>query len=71
MGWMILAGAALTLIGVIGLLWCVIAALRARRASLPEEQMRAKLQGLVAINFAALGISAIGLGLVVVGILLG
>ena len=71
MGWMILAGAALTLLGVIGLLWCVIAALRARRAALPEEEMRARLQKLVAVNFAALGISAIGLALVVVGILLG
>lgn len=68
---LIWAGAALTLAGVAGLAYCVVRALRARRAGLPDEAMRAELQRVVTINMAALGASALGLGLVVAGIVLG
>ncbi|MDJ1016979.1 MAG: hypothetical protein QNJ35_10740 [Paracoccaceae bacterium] len=63
-------GAALTLIGVLGLGWCVLIAVRARREGLDEDAMRERLQRVVAINFAALGISAIGLMTVVLGLFL-
>ena len=63
-------GAALTLIGVLGLGWCVLIAIRARREGLDEDAMRARLQRVVAINLAALGISAIGLMTVVLGVFL-
>ncbi len=68
---MIWSGAAITLLGVAGLIYCVLKAAQARKAGLSGDAMKAQLQKLVALNFAALGISAIGLGLVVVGILLG
>jgi uncharacterized membrane protein len=64
-------GAAMTLGGVAGLGYCVLRAIRARRAGLADEAMRAELQRVVMINMAALGLSALGLALVVVGILLG
>jgi hypothetical protein len=67
---MIWAGAALTLLGVGGLGYCVARAMRARRAGLDEAAMRAELQRVVAINMGALGLSALGLALVVSGILL-
>lgn len=71
MEWLIWIGAAIALVGVAGLAWCVALALRARRAGLPDDQMRAALQRVVALNMGALGISALGLMCVVTGILLG
>lgn len=68
---LIWGGAALALCGVAGLGYCVLRAIRARRAGLPDADMRAALQRVVAINMAAMGVSALGLALVVTGILLG
>ena len=68
---MIWAGAAMTLIGVGGLGYCVILAIRARRSDLEDAAMRASLQRVVVLNMAALGVSALGLMLVVLGIFLG
>ncbi|MFC3087598.1 hypothetical protein [Tabrizicola soli] len=68
---LIWGGAILTLLGVAGLAWCVRRALMARRAGLPDAAMRAELQRIVAINLAALGLSILGLMLVVVGIFFG
>jgi hypothetical protein len=65
------AGALVSLAGVAGLVYCVLRALRARRAGLPDEKMRAELQRVVVINMAALAVSALGLMLVVLGIFLG
>ena len=64
-------GAVVSLIGVAGLVWCVMAAARARREDLDDAAMKARLQMLVAWNMGALGVSAIGLMMVVIGILLG
>lgn len=68
---MIWAGALVSLVGVAGLVYCVLRALRARRAGLQDEAMRAELQRVVVINMGALAVSALGLMLVVLGILLG
>ena len=68
---MIWAGAALTVIGLIGLGYCILRASRAKRAGLDDDAMRAELQRVVAINLAAVGVSALGLAAVVTGILLG
>ncbi len=64
-------GAVISLVGVAGLVWCVLAAARARRETLDDAAMNARLQRLVAWNMGALAISAIGLMMVVIGILLG
>ena len=63
-------GSGLTLLGLVGLIWCILKALAARRAGLDEGQMRAALQRVVMLNMAALGISALGLVTVVAGILI-
>lgn len=70
MAFVIWAGAALTLIGVAALIWCVLMALRARREGLTGAAMQARLQRVVAWNVAALAVSGIGLMLVVVGVIL-
>ncbi len=63
-------GAAVSLVGVAGLVWCIVLALRARNSGMPEDDIRASLQKVVVYNMAALGVSALGLMLVVAGIVL-
>ena len=68
---LIWAGTLITLAGLAGLVWCIVTVARARRANLPEAELKARLQRVVAWNLGALFLSVIGLMLVVVGILLG
>jgi hypothetical protein len=68
---LIWVGAALTVVGLAGLVWCILLARRAKRAGLDDAAMRAALQRVVTINLAAVGVSALGLAAVVAGILLG
>ncbi|MES2814882.1 MAG: hypothetical protein V4720_08305 [Pseudomonadota bacterium] len=68
---LIWAGAALTVTGLAGLGYCILRATRAKRSGLDDAAMRAELQRVVAINLAAVGLSALGLAGVVAGILLG
>jgi hypothetical protein len=67
---MIWAGAVLTLAGVLGLIGCIRIALKARREAADDADLRARLQRVVTLNLGALGLSALGLMLVVAGILL-
>jgi hypothetical protein len=67
---MIWGGAILTLAGVIGLIACVVIALRAKREGLTGPAMQARLQRVVGYNLGALALSAFGLMLVITGIIL-
>jgi hypothetical protein len=71
MDWLIWAGAAVALVGLAGLIWCITLAVQARRAGLDDAALRARLQRIVAINMGALFLSVIGLMTIVIGILLG
>jgi hypothetical protein len=64
-------GAGLTLVGVLGLMWCIVLAMRARNSGQSDDQIKAALQRVVALNLGALAISAIGLMAVVIGVILG
>ncbi|RMC36700.1 hypothetical protein C9E81_07540 [Paracoccus alkanivorans] len=64
-------GAALTLVGLAALIWCIVTAIRIRRAELDENMLRARMQGILAVNMVALVISALGLMTVVLGVMLG
>ena len=64
-------GAILTLLGVAGLVWCVLIAVRAKREGLSDTDMKARLQNVVALNMGALAISALGLMCVVLGLAFG
>ncbi len=70
MEWIIWLGAALTVIGVLMLVYCIVIAVNTRKSALPEEEMKAKLQKVVTLNLGALAISAIGLMAVIFGIVL-
>ncbi len=63
-------GTAIALVGIVGLAYSAIGALAARRANLPDEALRARLQRMVVINFASLGVAVLGLAVVIVAIIL-
>ncbi|MEP3347742.1 MAG: hypothetical protein ABJN34_05165 [Litoreibacter sp.] len=64
-------GAVITLMGLAGLMWCIIKVARARKQGLNDEELRAVMQTTVGLNLGALFLSAIGLMMVVLGIILG
>lgn len=70
MQFLIWIGALVTLLGLAGLIWCIVKVQRARARGLDEDALKAELQKVVAINMGALFLSAIGLMMVVVGIFL-
>lgn len=63
-------GAAITLAGLAGLVWCIATVAKAKRAGLSEDALRQRLQKVVALNLGALGLSTIGLMMVIIGIFL-
>jgi hypothetical protein len=68
---LIWSGAAVSLLGLAGLVWCIAIVNGARRKGLPEDEMTAVLRRIIPRNLAALFLSVIGLMMVVVGIFLG
>jgi len=67
---LIWGGAVLTALGLAGILWCILAVTRARRARLEDAAMRATMQRVVAVNMGALAASVLGLIAVIMGIML-
>ena len=64
-------GAFVSLIGMAGLIWCIASVWKARKAGLSDDDLRAQIQKVVPVNTGALFLSAIGLMMVIIGILLG
>jgi O-antigen/teichoic acid export membrane protein len=65
------AGAAISVLGLVGLIWCIIRVSRAKRAKLDDDAMREVLRTALPMNLGALFLSVIGLMMVIVGIFLG
>ncbi len=63
-------GSILSILGLIGLFWCIKTVLKAKKLATSDEQLRGTLQKVVPLNMASLFLSAIGLMLVILGILL-
>lgn len=68
MGWLVWVGAGMTVLGLVVLAWVIVSVSRARNAGLDENAMKKRLQALVAWNMGALGLSAIGLMTVIIGL---
>ncbi|MDX8354492.1 hypothetical protein [Cognatiyoonia sp. IB215182] len=64
-------GAGLSFLGLIGIVYSIVAVSRAKRANLSDEDLRARISAILPINLAALLVSVIGLMAVVIGIMLG
>ncbi|HWL56070.1 MAG TPA: hypothetical protein VNQ78_05260 [Paracoccus sp. (in: a-proteobacteria)] len=67
---LIWGGTALTAAGLAALCWCILTAIRAKRAG-SEDAMRQIMRKVVAVNMAALAASVFGLMFVILGIMLG
>jgi len=67
---LIWAGTAISLLGLLGLVYCIIRVSRAKRAMLDDEAMRAELKKVMPLNLGALFLSVIGLMVVIIGIFL-
>ena len=70
MEYLIWAGGALSILGMLGLAWGVLFVVRAKRKGLSEDELRAVLQSVLPKNLGALLLSVLGLMLVMVGLFL-
>ena len=67
---LIWGGAAISLVGLMGLLVCIRRVGKAKKATQSEEELRYAVKQVLPLNLGSLFVSAIGLMAVVVGILL-
>jgi hypothetical protein len=70
MEWLVWGGALLTLVGFGGIVYSIIAVVRARRAGLDDAGLRARLTAILPVNIGALVLSMLGLMAVVIGVIL-
>lgn len=63
-------GTAVSIAGLLGLFWCIYRVWRARRSNLSEQDLRDAVRRVVPFNMGALFLSAIGLMMVITGIML-
>ncbi|WP_293441154.1 hypothetical protein [Planktotalea sp.] len=68
---LIWSGAAVSCLGLVGLVVSIIRVNRARKAGLDDESLRAAVQKVLPLNLGSLFLSVIGLMMVIVGIFLG
>jgi len=70
MAWMVWTGTTLAVIGLLALGYCIVAAVAAKRAGLPDSELRSRLARIVSINVGALLVSVLGLMSVIIGVFL-
>lgn len=71
MDWLIWLGAFVSVLGLAGLVWCIVKVWRAKSAGLDDEGLKQVLRGVVPINTGALLLSVFGLMMVILGVSLG
>ena len=64
-------GAALSLAGLFGLVWCILRVVKVRKTGISDNELRVTVQRVLPWNLASLFLSVIGLMLVILGISLG
>jgi hypothetical protein len=63
-------GAALSVLGMVGIIVSIVMVAKAKRAGLEDTEMRARISKILPLNMGALFVSMIGLMMVIVGIIL-
>lgn len=63
-------GAALSVLGMVGIIVSIVMVAKAKRAGLEDSEMRARISKILPLNMGALFVSMIGLMMVIVGIIL-
>ncbi|MEJ6402456.1 hypothetical protein [Yoonia sp. 2307UL14-13] len=71
MEYVVWGGAVLSLLGLVGIIYSIVAVSRARKSGLSDEELRTRIGRVLPINLGALFVSTIGLMAVIVGIMLG
>lgn len=71
MGWLIVIGVVVSAVGLIGLVVSLLRVLRAKRANLPDAALKEAVSRAMPLNMGAFALSALGLMMVVVGVILG
>jgi len=64
-------GAAISALGLVGIIYSIVAVAKARRAGLSDDDLRARISRILPINLGSLFLSVIGLVMVIVGVALG
>lgn len=64
-------GAVLSALGLLGIVYSIVAVARAKRANLSDEALRARIAAILPINLGALFVSMIGLMAVIIGVMFG
>ena len=70
MDWLVYVGTAVCLIGLAGVVYCLVNAVHARRYVASDPELRLRVQKLVPLNYGALLLAVLGLCFVVVGLIL-
>ena len=70
MDWLVIPGALVALLGLAGLIASAVIIVKAKRAELEDEALRARLARGMVLNMASLFLSVIGLMMVVMGVFL-
>ena len=63
-------GAALSILGMVGIIVSIVMVAKAKHAGLEDAEMRARISKILPLNMGALFVSMIGLMMVIVGIIL-
>lgn len=61
-------GAVVSLVGLVGLVLSILRVSKARKQNLSDDELRAAVQKVLPLNLGSLGLSVIGLMIVIVGI---
>jgi len=70
MEWLVWIGAGISAIGLVGIIYSIVAVRAARKSATDDDALRAKLQKILPMNIGALLLSMLGLMMVVVGVIL-
>ncbi|WP_371168125.1 hypothetical protein [Aliiroseovarius sp. 2305UL8-7] len=68
MEWLIIIGAVMSLVGLIGLVASALKVMKAKREDLDDAELRARVQKAMTLNMGALALSVIGLMCVILGV---
>lgn len=68
---LIWGGAAISVAGLLGLVYCIFRVAKAKRANLSDDELRDAVKKVVPLNLGALFLSVIGLMMVILGVFLG
>ena len=71
MEYLVWIGAAISILGLLGLVQSIRKVAKARKTATSDEELRALVQKVLPLNLGSLGLSVLGLMIVIVGISLG